>query len=269
MALPPAFVAAVFVVAVIAALAMMAYISWNGSKPSAFFMETVVETYDLQLATTEINAYYDLKERLQRKFLAGQEQEASDSAVNNEGNQVSPEELWAQNMSDDERKVLQQALMRRLVGCIGKLDQVQRDKPGNWKLWRGKLVSEKYWDSLLDAEKLVSEEIDCCINEANEIAPGWGEHIFPQGVQCWRVQKGREMEKKSQKKAVVQQKKQKEKELKRKEVEERMKEEDKQRQEKLAEKAMQSLLMDEEKSTKTKARAKAPLSGSKPKAKKK
>jgi len=274
MALPPALVAAVFVVAVIAALVVMAYISWNGSKPSEFFLETVNETYDMQLATAEINAYYDLKERLQSKFLSGagstQEKETSDSAINSEGDEMSPEERWAQSMSDDQRKVLQHALMRRLVGCIGKLDQVQRDKPGNWKLWRGKLVSEKYWDSLCDAERLVSEEIDSCINEAHEIAPGWGEHIFPQAVQCWRAQKSQEMEKKSQKKAVEQQKKQKEKEQRRKEVEERMKVEDKERQERLAEKAMQSLLIEEEKKTsKTKVRAKAPVSGSKPKVKKK
>merc|ERR1711920_1081388 len=107
----------------------------------------------------------------------------------------------------EERMGLKQALMKRLVACIDPLDQVQRDKPGNWKLWRGKLVSERYWGSLCDAERLVSEEIDSCTAEAEELEPGWREHIFPQAVQIWRRQKQFEMEKRDQKKAVEHEKK--------------------------------------------------------------
>lgn len=34
--------------------------------------------------------------------------------------------------------------------------------PGNWNLWRQKLISERYWASLVEAERLVSEEISAC-----------------------------------------------------------------------------------------------------------
>jgi len=255
-----------FLVAVATALALMAYLAWRGSKPSSFFLDAVRTTYDLELPETEIDAYYELKERLQRHYApdatGGASLISSSSTTTDAVAASSPDETsessWVHKVPQEERGVLQKALMRRLVCCIDKLDQVQRDKPGNWKLWRGKLVSERYWGSLCDAEKLVSEEIDSCIAEAEELEPGWRQHIFPQAVQFWRMQKQHEMDKLAHKKAVDHEKKKKEKEHNRKKVEERLKEEDKQRQERLAEKAMEKLLREEElAAAKPKAKAKA------------
>merc|ERR1712183_420587 len=76
------------------------------------------------------------------------------------------------------------------------LDQVQRDKPGNWKLWREKLISEHFWATLCEAEKVFGEEIDACVAEAEDLEPGWKQFIFRQAVQMWRVSKQREVEKK-------------------------------------------------------------------------
>merc|ERR1719482_1600050 len=88
-------------------------------------------------------------------------------------------DLWVRELSAEERMMLKRQLVKRLVADIDRLDQVQRDKPGNWKLWRGKLITERYWNSLLDAERLVGEEIDACVAEAEELEPGWREHVFP------------------------------------------------------------------------------------------
>merc|ERR1712179_641519 len=107
---------------------------------------------------------------------------------------------------------LKWALIKRLVASIDQLDKVQRDKPGNWKLWREKLLSEVYWNSLCEAERLISAEIDTCVAEAEELEPGWREVVFRQAVQHWRMGKQREEEKKVAKKAVEQQKKAKERE---------------------------------------------------------
>lgn len=250
--MPPILVIGGFLVAVAAALALMAYLAWRGSQPSEFFVDAVRTTYDLQLPEAEINAYYDLKERLQQQH----EGDAPPSGAASAGEDGAEEPSWAQNIPPEERQILKKALMRRLVCCIDKLDQVQRDKPGNWKLWRGKLVSERYWSSLCDAERLVSEEIDACVAEAGELEPGWRQHIFPQAVQFWRIGKQQELEKEAQKKAVETGKKEKEKEIRRKEQEEKQKEEDKIKQEKLAAKAMEQLLREEE-NAKSKAKAKA------------
>lgn len=258
--LPPAVVAGLFLVAALTAVAFLAFIAWRGSKQSEFFDEAVAERYDLDLPENEINAFYDLKDKLQAQvgMADAPAEDAEDAPL-----------LWAHKLSQDERMSLQQALMRRLVKDIERLDKVQRDKPGNWKLWRGKLVSERFWASLCDAERLIGEEIDACLAEADEIQPGWREHIFQQAVQVWRMEKQHVVEKKVQKKAVEQQKKQKEKEERRKVVEVKLAEEDKIRQERAAEKAMEKLLREEESASKKDKKKVQEKAGAKAKPKKK
>jgi len=268
--LPPTLVAAAFLVAVLSALALMVYITWRGSKPSAFFREAVRTTYELQLQESDINGYYELKDRLHGQAEAEPEAllhtpfEAGASADG-----VPWAGAWVSKLAPEDKISLQKALMRRLVSGIERLNQVQKDKPGNWKLWRGKLISERYWGSFCEAEALVDEEISSCLEEAEELEPGWREHIFPNAVQIWRMQKQRDVEKKVQKKAVEQQKKQKEKEVRKKEVDARLEVEEKLRQERLAEKMMEKLLREEENDAKCKAKGKAAAAKPKPKAKRK
>eukprot|EP00747_Dinoflagellata_sp_TGD_P164605 gnl/TRDRNA2_/TRDRNA2_184765_c0_seq1.p1 gnl/TRDRNA2_/TRDRNA2_184765_c0~~gnl/TRDRNA2_/TRDRNA2_184765_c0_seq1.p1 ORF type:complete len:262 (+),score=68.04 gnl/TRDRNA2_/TRDRNA2_184765_c0_seq1:153-938(+) len=255
MALPPIVVAAGFVIAAGCAIAAMAYMAWKGSKQSDFFVDAVRSTYDLPLAVNDIDTYYDLKDRLQKQCLA---------VVNPSGEcpEDGREIPWVPALNPEDKHNLKIALMRRLVSAVDRLDKVKRDKPGNWKLWRGKLVSEQYWTSLCECEKRVGEEIDSCLWESAELEPGWEKHIFPQAVQHWQALKARDMEKKVEKKVVQQQKKQKEKEARSIEVEARLKEEAKVREERRAEKAMEKLLAEEEKQAKSKGKAKAaPSSG--------
>lgn len=237
--MPPVLVVVAFLLGILVVGAAMVYLTWRGSKPSDFFQEAVGSRYDLSLPEAEIAAYFDLKDKLIDKY-------APEAANGEQEVEADSEDGWVQKVPGEERAELHRALMRRLVGCIDKLDQVQKDKPGNWKLWRAKLVSERFWSSLCEAEQLVSQEVDSCIAEAAELQPEWKDHIFPQAVQCWRMQKQHDMEKKAAKKAVVHEKKQKEKEVKRKEVDKKKEEEDKQRQERLAEKMMEKLLREEE-----------------------
>mmetsp|Transcript_112652 Transcript_112652/g.351212 ORF Transcript_112652/g.351212 Transcript_112652/m.351212 type:complete len:273 (-) Transcript_112652:7-825(-) len=258
MALPAVLVIGGFLLAVATALALMAYLAWRGSKPSDFFLDAVQTTYDLQLPEAEIDAYYEIRDRLQRQHAPASAQAEATAVADGSGEGEEVVDMsWFQKVPPEERQVLQMALMRRLVCCIDRLDQVQRDKPGNWKLWRGKLVSERYWGSLCDAEKLVSDEIDACVAEAELLEPGWRQHIFPQALQFWRMQKQQDVDKKEHKKEVKNEKKEKEREEKRKVMEEKQKEEDKLKQERLAEKAMEKLLREEEKAASAKAKSKA------------
>merc|ERR1712039_1079330 len=177
----------VFVVAVAVALAIIAYMTWRGSKTNPFFIEAVPETYVVNLPYADIDAYEDLKEKLQRSYAP----EALGNGHEKSSSSGEASSLWAQKVPPEERMGLQQALMKRLVACIDPLDQVQRDKPGNWKLWRGKLVSERYWTSLVEAERLVSEEIDICVAEANVLEPGWSSQVFQHALHIWRKKKKR------------------------------------------------------------------------------
>jgi len=261
--LPPALVAGVFLVACLTALAFMIYTAWRGSKPSGFFMEAVADRYDLDFPETEIDGYYDLKDKLQAQV----EAEAPPGALV-EGPDGAPA-LWAHRLPQEERLGLHQALMRRLVKDIERLDKVQRDKPGTWKLWQKKLVSEEYWNSIIEAEKQIGEEVDFCLAEADELEPGWREHIFQQAVQIWRMEKGHVIEKQMQKKAVQQVKKEKVKEVRRAVTEVKVAAEEKIRQEKNAEKAMEKLLREEELAEKAAAKKAKEKAAAKPKAKKK
>lgn len=279
---PPYFVATAFLAAVVVSLVLMVYIAWRGSKPSSFFQDSVMSTYQLELPEQEINDYYDLKEKLQSRFEgtepevvaplepsagAGDEGTAGASAALPQGVAAPPGQLsWVPKLSPEEQQALSKALLLRLMKVIDRLDQVQRDKPGNWQLWKRKLVSERYWASLCDAERLVGEEIDSCLAEAEQLKPGWREHIFHQAVQFWRIEKQREREKKAQKKSVEHDKRQKEKEERRKVVEEKQAEEEKVRQERLAEKAMEKLLREEAMERKG---PKGKATAAKPKAKRK
>jgi hypothetical protein len=253
--------------AVAGALALMAYTAYRGSQQSSFFLEAVRDTYDLGLSQADIDGYYDLKDRLYSQH--AEASAGADGGAATDDGDVAGDPQWVQRIPQEARVCLQKALIKRMVSCIDRLNQVQQDKPGNFALWRKKLVSEAYWNSLCDAEKLVTEEIESCQAEAEELRPGWKDSVFRDAVHLWRLQKDQEMEKKAAKKAVVNEKKEKEKEVKRKEAEERKKEEDKVREEKAAQKAMEKLLQEEERATKTKGktgdRAPAPKSKGKKK----
>jgi len=252
MALPSILVGAIFLLAVGGALGMIVYLAWKGNKPSSFFAEAVTEYYPCELSEAEIDAFYDLKEKLMAEYAPNFQEEADKAEADGK-----PVERWTIKVPQEERGLLQKALMRRVVSCIGKLDQVQKDKPGNWKLWQSKLVSERYWASLLEAEKMVSQEIDACIAEADELENGWKERIFHQGVQVYRMQKQQEFEKKAAKKDVENEKKSKEKEERRKEIEKKLEADRAIQEAKNAEKAMEKLLREEEQAAKAKGKAKA------------
>jgi len=299
MAVPMALVALVLVAVVGAALGLMAYLAWKGNKPTDFFTEAVGTTYTAaDLSYAEIDAFYEMKDALQGKYAPEYAaQAAAVAAAEEAGEEVPPLERWALKVPQEERTGLQKALMKRLVTNIGKLDQVQKDRPGNWKLWQTKLISERFWNSLLESEKTVSQEIDECIAEAEEIEPGWRDHIFPQAVQIYRMQRQQEAEKQAREnaqkqaqseqkmaannadqakvKAVSDRRKEMEKEVRRKEAEAMKTQQEKEQEERAAKKAMEELLQEEadaeaaKKGNKKKAGAKAaPSSGGKSKPKK-
>mmetsp|Transcript_65212 Transcript_65212/g.155739 ORF Transcript_65212/g.155739 Transcript_65212/m.155739 type:complete len:261 (-) Transcript_65212:46-828(-) len=260
--MPPWLVGLCFLIAVVTALAIMAAVVWRGSQPSDFFREAVANKYTVSLPVADINAFYDLKDKLQQQH--GFPDDPAPAGP--PGVVAVAADPWVRKLPPEEQNALRHALMKRLVNNLDALSQVQRDKPGNWKLWRGKLVSEQFWGSLVDAERQVSEEVDTCLLEAEELQAGWKDHILNQAIQIWRLQQRKKDEEEEVKKAVKQEKKNKEKEQKQKETEERMAQEEKQRQEKQAAKAMEQLLREEEQ---TKAKGKAKVSVAKPRPKKK
>jgi len=297
MAVPVAIVGVVFLLVVGASLGLMAYIAHRGNKTSDFFAEAVGTTYTAaDLSEEDIDGYYSFKDELIQKYAPEYPAQAEAVAAAEEaGEEVPPLERWTGQVPQEERTTLQKALMKRLVSGVGKLDQVQRDRPGNWKLWQTKLITEHFWSSLLESEKIVSQEIDECVAEAEELEPGWRSHIFQQAVHIYRMQKQQEHDKqayeqnkkekdsseKMQKnnaeqaktKAISEKRKEMEREVKRRQVEAQKTQEEKEKEEAAARKAMEDLLKEDEEDIKAakgkKAAKKAPTSGDKSKQKKK
>lgn len=245
----PVLVATVFLVAVAGALAAVCYVAYWGSRASPFFREVVKDTYDLSIATVEIDNYYALKDRLYDQYVPDEADDLADDPTQ------AP--VWTQRIPPEALVLLQKNLMNRMVACIEKLNQVQHDKPGNQRLYHAKLVTETFWNSLCDAERLVSDELDSCIAEADELRPGWRHTVVRDAVSFWRMQKQHEAEKKAEKKAVVDEKKSKKGEERKKEVELRKVVEDKVREEKAAEKAAAQMMREEELAAKVKAKGRA------------
>jgi len=294
MAVPVAIVAVVFLLVVAASLGLMAYIAHRGNKTSDFFAAAVSTTYTAaDLSEEDIEAFYSVKDELIQKYAPEYPAQAEAVAAAEEaGEEVPALERWTLKVPQEERTTLQKALMKRLVSGVARLDQVQRDRPGNWKLWQSKLITECFWSSLLDAEKVVSQEIDECIVEAEELEPGWRSHIFQQAVHIYRGQKQHEHEKQAYEmatkerdsndkmtknnaeqaktKAISEKRKEIEREVKRRQTEANKSKEEKEREEAAARKAMEDLLKDEEETeAKGKKNKKAPTSGDKSKSKKK
>lgn len=234
-----------FLIALLSAvgLAVLAFLSWRSSQPSSFFLESVEKEYKITLPETEINAYLKMKaqqELMYNSDVPPRPEEEVDPTAEKES--PDPDGVhWVQKIPEEKRNVLQRALLNRLVATITTLDQVQRDRPGNWKLWRRKVVSEHFWTTFCDAERRVGEEINECIMEAEDLLPGsgWKDNIFTQAVEHWRIRKREE-------KVAKDEKKQRDEVGRRQQNELREVLEAKQRQEKNAEKARKQLLREEE-----------------------
>lgn len=258
-------IAVAFFLVIAIAIALIVFLIRRGEdNKSNWFSEHVSKDYELNLPMEEINQFYDLKERILGKFI-------DEAALN--GTTDESVEITARSLPDHSKQILKNALMTRMVKDIDRLVQVQKDKPGNYRLWHHKLVSERYYASMCDAERELSEEIDQCLEEAEEMEPGWKEQVFQHAVYLWRQDKARLHEKKHIKKQNLNAKKEIVREEKKKEDEIKKKKEEEEKQRVAAEKAMEKLLKEEERQASTKTKKKSgvsepPTSGSKTKKKK-
>jgi len=261
--IPPSVLLLVF--AAIAIAIIVVVLRRGEQSKSSWFQENVAIDYELMLPVGEIDQFYDLKEKILSKA-------ADEAAVNGVDPGV---EITCRTLPEHAKQILKNALMTRMVKDIDRLVQVQKDKPGNYRLWHHKLVSERYYASLCDAERELSEEIDCCLEEAEEIEPGWKEQVFQNAVYLWRQDKARQHEKKEVKKQVINAKKEIVREVKKKDTDAQMMKEKLLKEQRAAEKAMEKLLKEEErqeadskKKKKGGGASEPPVSGSKTKKKK-
>mmetsp|Transcript_23837 Transcript_23837/g.42614 ORF Transcript_23837/g.42614 Transcript_23837/m.42614 type:complete len:335 (+) Transcript_23837:120-1124(+) len=122
----------------------------------------VKPTYPVDpLPEERIEAYREAKEKLR-------EQHAQDSE----------DDVWMSSLPGQAKDMLKYRLMQRAIGDMSSLRKIDADARGYWKLFSKGIVSSKFWNSVLAAEKQLSQEIESVKAEAFSIEPTHD----PQGI---------------------------------------------------------------------------------------
>lgn len=196
-------------------------------RSSEWFQSIVTEDYLMEFPDKEREQYEHLKDRIRAKH----------------GTEQGDDPQLFKSLVPVEQAILITQLKSVMVKSIANLAQIQKDRPGCHKLWRGKLISEEYWESLCAVETEVKEDISETLKEAAGLKPVGSERFFDECLDLWRkqlTQKAQEDVKLKQ----VEQRKQAEIEVKQKE---QKCEAQKARDEKEREKMLNLLILEDEK----------------------
>ena len=85
--------------------------------------------------------------------------------------------------SDDARRQLGQALMRRAMVDVQRIWALREEKPALQTLVRQGAIGEEMWDKFTKAEEHMEVEVQAVVEDANWVKAGWGASIFPEASQ--------------------------------------------------------------------------------------
>lgn len=109
----------------------------------------------------KIEAYLQLKEKLRDEF-------AKDSETDE----------WMSELPPQTKDMLKYKLMQRAIGDMAALQKIDADARGYWRLFSKNIVTLKFWNSVVEAERDLSTELECVKGEAASIEPTQN----PQGI---------------------------------------------------------------------------------------
>mmetsp|Transcript_137185 Transcript_137185/g.382656 ORF Transcript_137185/g.382656 Transcript_137185/m.382656 type:complete len:326 (-) Transcript_137185:125-1102(-) len=158
---------AVFVlglVALVVALLFITLASIFGLKQRNALEELGVKTtYSRScLPTAKIEAYQELKERLRRQY----------------GKNSAESDLWMSTLPLEAKDMLKYRLMQRAIGGMAALQKIDGDARGYWRLFSKGVITRKFWNSVVEAERDLSLELESVKGEAAHIEPSQD----PQGI---------------------------------------------------------------------------------------
>mmetsp|Transcript_41325 Transcript_41325/g.76910 ORF Transcript_41325/g.76910 Transcript_41325/m.76910 type:complete len:315 (+) Transcript_41325:91-1035(+) len=113
------------------------------------------------LPEDKIQAYQQLKDKLRAKH--------AQDAVG---------EQWVCKLPPHDKDLLKYRLMQRAIGDMSLLQKIDADARGYWKLFSKGIITSKFWNSVLAAERELSREIEALKLEALAIEPSQD----PQGI---------------------------------------------------------------------------------------
>mmetsp|Transcript_33273 Transcript_33273/g.99085 ORF Transcript_33273/g.99085 Transcript_33273/m.99085 type:complete len:328 (-) Transcript_33273:167-1150(-) len=114
------------------------------------------------LSSARIEAYREVKERLRRQYVKG-----------------SPEsDLWMSTLPLEAKDQLKYRLMQRAIADMVALQKIDGDARGYWRLFSKGVITRQFWNSVVDAERQLSQELEAVKGEAAHIEPSQD----PQGI---------------------------------------------------------------------------------------
>lgn len=113
------------------------------------------------LPEEKIEAYRELKEKLREQFA-----------------KMVRDDSWVCQLPAQAKDMLKYRLMQRAIGDMSILQKIDTDARGYWKLFTKGIITSKFWNSVLAAERELSHEIESVKAEALAIEPTHD----PQGI---------------------------------------------------------------------------------------
>ncbi|EER19750.1 hypothetical protein Pmar_PMAR006677 [Perkinsus marinus ATCC 50983] len=135
--------------------------------------------YEIDLPEEELNAYLDFKEKVLQEYLVKERKGRVISDLD------APEmmRIIRHEIPESDRRKLKALVLKRCIGCVHVLAQLQRDKPGAARMMDKKLVADKDFNA----------EMDDVVKESEMIEEGFGRNVWPQGLQFYRLEQHKEM----------------------------------------------------------------------------
>ncbi|CAD7939706.1 unnamed protein product [Amoebophrya sp. A25] len=243
-------------------------------QSSDFFREAVETEYVLQFPDKERAAYELLKSRLREKKGPLDEDAVVDDALNKGDEKAgagggeeseeskrkkAAEAIFMRRLDDKERLVLVNGLRPVMRQSIENMAKLQKDRPGYFRLWKSKLVSEDFWESLKACEEEVGQEIKDLQDEVDRIKAGQGAPFFREVLAEYR--RAREQEKQARDlEQELDEKKRRLAQLRQKQAQQEVKmRKEIERREKERERALQTLLLEEEREISKKNKKGSPV----------
>eukprot|EP00413_Alexandrium_margalefii_P029396 CAMPEP_0204564620 /NCGR_PEP_ID=MMETSP0661-20131031/34993_1 /ASSEMBLY_ACC=CAM_ASM_000606 /TAXON_ID=109239 /ORGANISM="Alexandrium margalefi, Strain AMGDE01CS-322" /LENGTH=316 /DNA_ID=CAMNT_0051572283 /DNA_START=87 /DNA_END=1033 /DNA_ORIENTATION=+ len=114
------------------------------------------------LDAPRIEAYREAKERLRRQHARG----------------AAEGDLWMSTLPPEVKDQLKYRLMQRAIADMVALQKIDGDARGYWRLFSKGVITRKFWNSVVDAERQLSLELEAVKAEAACIEPSQD----PQGI---------------------------------------------------------------------------------------
>jgi len=88
-----------------------------------------------------------------------------------------------------DKRTLPLALLKRAMADIPLIEQLERDHPRMVRLFNRGLLPFGIWEQLLEAERMMDEEVHEVQAEAEKLQKGWGQGVFGQAYQMLRKER--------------------------------------------------------------------------------